>query len=263
MVLFAVFAWQQGGGGGGGPLNAIAEAAVKTQHEGGGRAAVRVIITKPGRSKPISLTGQAVYDATGMSRGTLTVPDPESNDSVEMEYVQDGTEMYMRSSLLGALPEGREWMGLDLALGDELDTSLPAGGDAKGELGLLEKATGGVDEIGEEDVRGVPTTRYRGKISVSEDVKRLREEGAGDSASYVEKDGSPLRVETWIDAKGLVRRMRVVRLGAGEEGDGQTIDMRIDFFDFGLEPEIDVPDSSEVFDATSLAQEHLDASSDE
>jgi hypothetical protein len=191
------------------------------------------------------------------------MPDTEANDSVRLEYVQDGTEMYMRSSRFGTLPDGREWMGLDLAFGDELDTSLPANGDVKGELEILEKATGGVDKIGKEDVRGVPTTRYRGQISVSENAKRLREEGAEKTASYVEKLASPLQVEAWIDAKGLLRRMRIVQLKPGEDGKGSTIDMRTDFFDFGLEPEIDVPDSSEVFDATSLAQEQLDASSDE
>lgn len=37
----------------------------------------------------------------------------------------------------------------------------------------------------------------------------------------------------------------------------------MDFFDFGYEPESDVPDSSEVFDATSVTQEQIDAASDE
>jgi hypothetical protein len=32
----------------------------------------------------------------------------------------------------------------------------------------------------------------------------------------------------------------------------------MDFFDFGIEPEIDVPDSSEVFDATALTEESLE-----
>ena len=42
------------------------------------------------------------------------------------------------------------------------------------------------------------------------------------------------------------------------KGEGTaTIDMRLDFFDFGLEPQIDVPDSDEVFDATALAEEEL------
>jgi hypothetical protein len=262
VVALAVFAWQQSGGDGAvGPLNAIAQAAVKTEHEGGGRAAVRGIVSKPGLSKPLTFTGQAVYDDAGMARGAITMADPKSSGSVKFEYVQDGTEMYMRSSRLGTLPEGREWMGLDLSFGEELDTSLPANGDVKGGLEMLEKATGGVDKVGKEDVRGVPTTRYRGEVSVSENAKRLREVRAQKTASYVEKLASPLQLEAWIDAKGLVRRMRIVQLKPGE--DGTTIDMRTDFFDFGFEPEIDVPDSSEVFDATPQVQEQLDASSDE
>lgn len=262
--MLAIFASQQGGGSdGGGPLNAIAEAAVKTQHEGGGRAVVRGLITEPGRSKPLTLTGRAVYDAAGMARGTLTVPDPKSNEPVKFEYVQDGTQMYMRSSKFGTLPEGRKWMGLDLSLGGELGTSLPTNGDAKGELEMLEQASGGVEEVGKENVRGVPTTRYRGKIGVAESVKRLREEGANDAASYAEKHSSPLQLEAWIDAKGLVRRMRIAQLKSGGRAKSPMIDMSTDFFDFGFEPEIEVPDSSEVFDATSLAQEQIDASSGE
>jgi hypothetical protein len=34
-------------------------------------------------------------------------------------------------------------------------------------------------------------------------------------------------------------------------------DMRMDFLDFGNVPEIDVPEPSEVFDATALAREEL------
>ena len=86
--------------------------------------------------------------------------------------------MYMRSSRFGTLPGGRKWMALDLALGDELDTSVPADVDAKGELAVLESVSDDVQRLGEEDVRGVPTTHYRGTISVSDGVKRLREEGA-------------------------------------------------------------------------------------
>ena len=265
IVLFAVFAWQDGDGdGGGGPLNAIAAAAANTQDEGGGRAAMRGAITEPGSSEPLALTGKIVYDAADRSCGTLTMADPESGDPVKLEMVQEGTTIYMRSSQFGDLPDGREWMGLDIALGDEVDTSLPADGDARGELEMLEKAFGGVEKVGKEEVRGVPTTHYRGKVSVAENVERLREEGADNLASVVAEKGSPVRVEAWIDSDNLVRRMRIVESTPGDEGEGPTtIDMRTDFFDFGFEPEIDVPDSDEVFDATSLAQEQLDAAGDE
>ncbi|MGN6201793.1 MAG: hypothetical protein ACTHNY_05255, partial [Solirubrobacterales bacterium] len=260
-----VFASQQGGGdGAGGPLNAIAEAAVKTQQEGGVRAALRGIVSQPGQSKPLVVTGHEVYADSGVARGIVTATDPKSGEPVKVEMVQDGTEVYMRSSSFGTLPDGKEWMGVDYSLGDDLETPVPAGGDALGELALLEKATGGVEKVGTEKVRGVSTTRYRGRISVAENAKRLRELGGEETAAFIEKEGSPLQIEAWIDAKGLVRQMRIVQTKAGEKGeDPTTTDMRIELYDFGIEPKIEVPESSEVFDTTSLVQEQLQDSGDE
>lgn len=265
LVAALVLASHQGsGGGGGGPLNAIAEAAVNTQAKGGGRAFMRATIAGGDLSKPIVMTGRIGYDADGMSSGTISFPNPKTSKIVKMEAVQDKLHVYMRSSSFGTLPEGREWMGLDLSFGDEVETPVPGGSDAKGELELLEKASGGVDKVSREKVRGVMTTRYRGRISVADNAKRLRELGADTMASDIEKVGSPVHIEAWIDSKGLVRRMAVAQIKPGEEGKGPTtVDMRIDFFDFGYEPEIEVPDSAEVFDATSLAQEQIDAASGE
>jgi hypothetical protein len=260
LAVLAFFALQGGGGSGaGGPLNAIAEAAAKTQHQGGGRAVLRGIIRDPERSKPIILTGRLVYNGDWVTRGTMTVPDPGSSQPVRLDFMQDGTVVYMRSSKFGTLPEGREWMGLDFALGEDLDTSVPTGSDAHGELELLEKAGGAVEKVGKENVRGVPTTRYRSRLGVAESAKRLREAGAEDTPAIVEKHASPLQLEAWIDGKGLVRRMRVFQLRPAP-GEEKTIDMRTDFFDFGFEPEIELPDSDEVFDATSLAKEELESS---
>lgn len=264
IVALAVFAWQQGGKGDSvGPLNAIAKAAERTQREPGGRATMRTIVSSPERS--FTITGQMVFDSeTNRSRADLTMPDPESDGSVEMQVVGDGTVMYMRSSMFGSLPGGREWMALDFSFGDELDTPLPANSDAKGELELLEAVTGEVQKLGKEDVHGVATTRYRGTVGVSENAERLREEGAKDLASVVEEEGAPLQVEAWIDVDRRVRRMRVVNSKPQKEGEGSmTIDMRMDFFDFGVVPEIDVPKASEVFDATSLAEDKLGLSTDE
>lgn len=260
-----MFAWPQGGDGDG-PLNAIAAAAEKTQLEPGGRAAMRAVVSSPVRSESFTMTGQIVFDEeTGRSRAVMTFPRPESDGLVEMQVVGDGTVVYMRSSMFGSLPDGREWMSLDFSsFGLKPDTPLPADGDAKGELELLEAATGDIQKLGKEDVRGVPTTRYRGTIDVSEQVELLREKGADDLASYMEEEGTPLRVEAWIDADGLVRRTRLVKSQPREGDEGpMTIDMRMDFFDFGLVPEIDVPEPSEVFDATALAQDELDLSSDD
>ncbi|HEX6229419.1 MAG TPA: hypothetical protein VFZ41_08180 [Solirubrobacterales bacterium] len=161
---------------------------------------------------------------------------------MEMEVVGDGTFIYMRSSMFGSLPDGHEWMGLDLALGQELDTPLPANGDAKAQLELLEAATGDVQKLGKERVRGVPTTRYRGTVDVSEQAELMRNQGAEDLASLTEEEGTPMQVEAWIDAEGLVRRIRLLRSLPPEGGQGSTtMDMRMVFFDFGIDPRSTCP----------------------
>jgi hypothetical protein len=260
-AVFAGLALQQGeDDGGGGPLNAIAQAAEKTQGEPGGRVAMRAVVREPG-SKPITMRGQMVFDDEDRSRAVLTVSPPGSEKSFQMKMVTEGTMMYMSSPKFGSLPDDAKWMGLDLdfALEQGQDSLAPGNPDAKGELELLEGVSDDIREFGEEDVRGVPTTRYRGTIPAAEQAKRLRDVGADEIAERFEKEAKPAGVEVWIDAEDLVRRMRIVQTSPQvEDGGAETTDMRMDFFDLGIDPQIDVPDSSEVFDATALTEESLE-----
>lgn len=257
VAVSALFAWQQGGDGDGpGPLNAIAAAAERTRAEPGGRVAVRGVITSPIESESLTITGSMVYSGE-RSRGVLTAVAPESGEPVEMDLVGDGLEVYMRSDLLDSLPDGSEWMGLDLSVIPNGETPLPVEVDARGDLAILEAVTGDVEELGEEEVRGVPTTRYRGEVDNVERAGELRKEGAGRLASLIEA-GSPLRVEAWIDADGLIRRMGLVYSAPRAEGDGSTTtDLRMDFFDLGIEPEIDLPPSDKVYDMTAALRKEL------
>lgn len=264
IAALAVFAWWQGGGDAGdGQLNAVAEAAETTQREPGGQIAMRAVVSPPG-SESFAVSGTGVFDAeTGRSRMVMTFPSPASDGQMEMEVIADKTVIYMRSSMFGSLPGVHEWVALDISLGEGLEMPLPANGDARGELELLEGATGDVRNLGKADVRGVPTTRYGGTIGVAEQAEQLREGGAKKLASLVEREGTPVQFEAWIDADGLVRRMRVISSQPREGSERPTdMDMRMDFFDFGPTPEIDVPESSEVFDATALTREELGLSSD-
>jgi hypothetical protein len=252
-AILALFAWPHGDGSGGGPLNVVAEAAAKTQKEPGGRITMRALISS-GKSNSLTMRGRGVFDGAGQARMVVRMRRPDTARRVRMEAIGDGTVMYMRSNLFDPLPDGKKWMMLDLGSAMELDSPLPAGGDVKGELGLLETVGDDVRKLGKEKVRGVETTRYRGTLEPSEEAQRLREDGSSDFATDVEDEGSPLQVEAWIDGDELVRRMRIVSSHPQDEGKGEvTIDMVVDLFDFGFEPEIEVPDSNEVFDATSLA----------
>jgi len=256
-----LFAWPQGedDGGGGGPLNAFAAAAERTQTQPGGRATMRARVTPADPSEAFTMTGEIVYSDEG-EVGTIEFPNPETGEMVEMELVLDGTMMYMRSDSFGSLPDDRSWIGLDVTFGGELELPAPAGADAKGELEMLESVSG-VRKLGKAEVRSMPTTRYGGVVSVSEQAANLRDEGAERVASWVEENGSPQRMEVWIDGEEMVRRIRLVGSRPSEDGEGMTrTDMRMDFFDFGVIPEIEIPAEGEVFDATSMAEDELDSS---
>ncbi|HKF81492.1 MAG TPA: hypothetical protein VKB23_00865 [Solirubrobacterales bacterium] len=266
VVAFVVLASQWGGDGGGGPLgdggplNAIAQAAEKTRHRPGGRASVRMVASEPG-SKPIPMWGQVVYDDEEHSRAVLTVLPPGSDESFQMNMVTDGTTMYVGSRRFGSLPEGAKWMKLDLEFAQEAGSPVPGNPDAMGELELLEAVSDDIKSLGKEKVRGVETTHYSGTVPIATQADRMRDLGAEELAERFEEEGSPSAVEAWIDDQGLLRQMRIVHTIPEVKGDGTTtLDMRMDFFDFGIEPVIDVPDDDEVFDATSLAEEELEDS---
>jgi hypothetical protein len=257
VAALAVLALQQGEDGGG-ALNAIAQAAEKTQDVSGGRASVNGVVTKPG-SQPIPMRGQMVFNDEDRSRTVLTMSPPGSGKTVQMNMISEGTTVYMASPRFGSLPDGAKWIGLDLdfALEGETESLAPAQPDAKGELELLEASSDDIRRLGKEDVRGVPTTHYRVTIPVADQAERIRNVGADELAERFEEDGSPAEVEAWIDAKGLVRRMRIVQAAPQLTGGITTTKFQMEFFDFGIDPQIDPPDSSEVFDATSLTEETL------
>jgi hypothetical protein len=261
VAAFAVLALQQGAdGGGGGPLNAIAQAAEKTQGVSGGRASIQGVVTKPG-SKPVPMRGRMVFNDEDRSRTVLTVS-AGSGKSFQMNMVSDATMVYMSSPRFGSLPAGAKWIGLDLnfALEERRESLAPAQPDAEGQLELLAGVSDDIRKLGKADVRGVPTTRYRGTISVTDQAERIRDLGADELAEGFEKDGSPAEVEVWVDAKGLVRRTKIVQTAPQVGSDVITsTKMQMEFFDFGIEPQIDAPDSSEVFDATALTEETLES----
>lgn len=257
VAAFALIASQQGGDGGGSgplqPLNAIAAAAERTQGEPGGRVAMHAIVESPSESKPLVMTGHTVYSGN-RTQGLLRFANPDTGKPAEMELAAEGTHMYMRSDLFKSLPGGKEWMGLDLSVVPTGEAPVPTNVDAKGELAVLEAVTGGVQKLGREEVRGVSTTRYRGEVDNVKRAKELEDEGADKLAEIIE-DGAPTKVEAWIDPRGLIRRMRIVTSVPGAEDDGlTTTDMQIDLFDFGAQPEIELPDSDEVFDMTAALE---------
>jgi hypothetical protein len=236
---------EQAGGGRSGSLDAIAEAAEATQREPGGHALVNVTVTASDTPEGITETGPIVFENGGRARGTLVVRGHTTGRRVKVQVIADGTTSYTRSDQLSSLPEGRRWLKIDLSSAAS-SSSGPADGGPKEGLKLL-KRMDGAEEVARDDIRGVATTRYRGTLPVS-----------GSEVLGVQVQVSPPRVEVWIDARGRVRRMRIVASGSVEgESGSTTTDMTMDFLDFGPVPKIELPNQDEVFDATGQLESKL------
>lgn len=247
------------------PLNPIAAAAERTQSQPGARFTMRAVYTGDVLPRPMVAHGRGAFNSqTGYSRAVLELNAPRVG-RVKIETVSDGTSIFMRGTgISGELPGGKEWMQMQPFLGhSEQEAMIGGGGDADSALQMLSSVDGSFEEIGREEVHGVPTRRYRTSVELSGYAELLRNEGKDELAEQYEKYATlmpgPVTGEAWIDAKGLLRRNRMVMQLPSEPGrPGLTMDMRMDLFDFGAHPQIAPPDDSQAFDATPLLEDQLD-----
>ncbi len=250
-IAIVAFVVAQGGGSGGGPLNAIANAAEITQREPGGRAVFHATVTSATTPEGLTETGSLVFDDSGRSRGTFTVKGHKTGREVKALAIVNGTTTYVSSDQFESFPEGKKWLELDLSSAVKgLGSAASADAGPEEGLKILERVQG-AEEIGKEDIGGVPTTHFRGILPAAEEV------------FGVKLHVSALHTDVWIDGQDRVRRMQVVVSGTvGEEEESTTTDMTIDYVDFGRVPKIGLPDPDEVFNATSEFESHLQSAAE-
>ena len=185
----------------------------------------------------------------------------------EMQILVDGGVMYMRSPLFQ--DAGTEWVSMDPS---KMDPAAAAqfGGfgagttDPSAYVGLF----AGVFDVkasGQQELKGVSTTRYVGTIDlkkvlesfsdvVGEDVDAVTREQLETAVEQFESLGIDEKIpfEIWIDDEGLPRRQRIM-MDFGELVPGTeaaNMEMTVDFSDFGEPVDIEVPRPSEVTDVT-------------
>ena len=185
----------------------------------------------------------------------------------EMEILMDGGVMYMRSPMFQ--DAGTEWVSFDPS---KMDPAAAAqfGGfgagttDPSAYVGLF----AGVFDVsvsGEQELGGVPTTHYVGTIDLKKVLKGFSDVVGEDADAAVKAQlkeavkqfeslgiDEKIPFEIWIDAEGLPRRQRITMdfgdlLPGAEEA---SMEMTVDFSDFGKPVHIQLPDPSEVTDMT-------------
>ena len=154
----------------------------------------------------------------------------------------------------GALAGGKRWVRLDLenladVSGVDLGPIVRGSQADPSQYLLWLRALGpGVTRIGEEDVRGVPTSRYRAAVDLNLLEGQAPPGKEAEWAAYVQmlRDRIGLEfipVEVWVDDEGLIRRL-YHEYGFSAEGLSTTVTTEL--FDFGVDVNAKAPPPAQV-----------------
>jgi hypothetical protein len=272
LPLVALLAAAGCGGDDVSPEAAVAEAATKTADAGSSRVSFQAGISGSALPERIEFGGEGEFDyETQTGRLSYDMSDliPGAG-SGKVEMIQQGLVIYMKfpAGTQAQLPGGKQWLKIDLAaLGDE--TGIDLGqlsqlnqGDPSQMLRYLRGASGGVEEIGEEEVRGTATTHYRAEVDIDKAIEQSLDEVPAEARAAVRESARRLRemigaktipVDVWIDQEGLTRKMQ---LAYEMEVPGQSgelhMEMTMEFFDFGVEVDAKPPSADTVVDIQAL-----------
>jgi hypothetical protein len=257
-LLLALLPLACGGGEALSPEAAVAEAATNSVEAGTSRVSLELTMTGIG-DKPVTITGEGVQDSQ-QHRARFTFDLSEvgelSGGGVqlgEIEFLLDGFTLYMNLPFLetaGLKP----WVEIDLqTLAQQAGFDL---GSLRGlsqtdptqVLQYLQAASDDIEEVGEEDVRGVGTTRYRMSIDLEKVAQQAPEEARAAIEELLAESGlETIPAEAWIDGDGLVRRIELAYEGM-EFTPGQKGDMavRVELYDYGVEVEVQSPPADQV-----------------
>jgi hypothetical protein len=252
------------------PQAAVVQAAHKTSEAGSSRAFFEVTMTGLA-PRPLTMTGEGIFDSrerTGrMTMDMSRLAEGTDQELGEAEMIVDEFVVYMRFPFLQALqPELTPWLkfdvrelgkeqGLDLGQFSQLNQNDPSQA-----LQYLRAAGEDVEEVGEEDVRGVETTHYRMTIDLRRVVEQAPEDRRDEVRATIDRliEVSGVRTlptEVWIDDEGFARRLKFayedMHFAPGQNGD---MTMTMELFDFGIEVDVQPPPPEEVTDIRELME---------
>jgi len=247
--------------GGASPFNPnpVAAAAERTVEVPGMRIDLTMTMSTEAQS-PVIITGNGAYSGETNLAEVVYEATSTQGEPLRFDAILGESAWYFRyPQLVGQMPEGKEWMKLEGFPGQE---DMGAAGMSPDESLQMLRGAGTVQRLGRARIGHVRTARYRVTQTPAEIVETLRSEGKDELAEQFERVSAQIagsvRSEVFIAQDGILRRMRTT-LTATSNGQAVTTSMRMDFSDFGIEPDIHVPDDSQVYDLSPLVQEQLDA----
>jgi hypothetical protein len=203
----------------------------------------------------MSIDGDMAFDPrTRLARSSMVMVDPSSGQTITMETITDGRDVYLRSDLM-PIP-GNRWLKID-ASGFGAGEGLAGGASGAGDPASFVAFLQGIDDVevvGTETVNGTETTHFRGTV----DFDRLLDQVPAGQREELETGvddiehtfgATDMDLEAWVDAEGIPQRLV---FGSGNPDGAGTFRMQMDIVAIGGEVDIEIPKKHEVTDFGSL-----------
>ena len=242
-------------------LRAAPDAAAEA---GSGRMEMTMSMTIDGETLDLTAAGVFAGQQAQMEMdfGAMLAAIEEAGEEVPpgldepMQIVVDGSTMYMRWPFLEAMGGAPGWMSVSAeelgVASDAMGTGWSATNNPAQMLETLRGiASKDIEELGTDEIRGAEATGYRVEVDLAKAAEQMGEDFRASFEASIEELGlSTMAMDVWIDADGLVRRVEMdlqeMMAGVAEADQLEAGTMTMDFFGYGDDVEIQVPDPSEV-----------------
>lgn len=262
----------EGGAAKGPPGQVVAASAVKTTEAKSARAAFTLDLrgqSVPEDNATLSKGEGAVDFMARKASFTQTLPGAGAAGGGQVQtVVSTGTTAYVKLPPAIARAGGlgdKVWASIDIAdLGQAPGAGLPSLTQATSSnptqaVELMRGAVGDVTAVGKDKVRRDDTTHYKGAF----DAAKAAEAAPPDQQTALRKfaqafGGQALAADVWIDEQGRLRKLtytlELSKLPAapGVPAPNGTLDVAIEFYDFGVPVEANIPPADQVVDYKTI-----------
>lgn len=217
-----------------------------------------------GQDAPMTMTGNGVTDFSGAA-SSMTMG-MSGMGGLEIRQVGETVYVKMPEELVTQMSGAKPWVRMDLDAVYEQYGGPSQGGapqDPTRQFEYLRGVSDSVEKVGEELVRGVPTTRYEAIIDLEKEADGQDAGAREASDEMAEKLGtSKLPVEVWIDEENRVRRYALdvsvpmpesgASPDASRDGDEMRTRMVIEYYDFGTPVDVQAPPQDQTMDGSKM-----------
>jgi hypothetical protein len=243
------------GCGGSSPQDLLDGAPAALEEAGSSRFEMRVTAVGEGVDSRYSAVGEQDF-----ATGTMRMEADLGLEASSTETLAVGEVMYLRSPLFVLFTGDEEsWVRVDLresgqAAGLDVDALVEGQTGPAALLQQLRGAADEVEEVGEDEIRGVSTTHLRVVVDTQRAIEDAPPAAREQLRTFAEASGMPdeYPMEVWIDDDGLPRRLSTIVEVQDETMGTVTQQTVLELYDFGVNVRVEEPDEDEVVDLREL-----------